>query len=85
VQKEELGKTLGNLRTVLDTNVFVSAFLSREGLAAKIVSLALQGKLRACYNQAIIDEYDEVLSRPKFNFKLTQKQMMTCPTLTAVT
>jgi putative PIN family toxin of toxin-antitoxin system len=60
---------------VVDTNIFVSAFLSPKGLATQIMTLALQGKLQVCYNQAIIEEYDEVLSRPNFKFKLTQEQI----------
>ena len=66
VQKEKPDKP----RVVLDTNILVSAFLSPEGQAFQIVSLVWQGKLQACYNQAILDEYEEVLSRSKFQFKI---------------
>jgi putative PIN family toxin of toxin-antitoxin system len=64
-----------NLNVVLDTNVLVAAFLSPEGRAAQVVSLAWQGKLRACYNQEILDEYSEVLSRPKFKFKISLRDI----------
>ena len=59
----------------LDTNIFVSAFLSPEGPAAQIVSLIWRGKLQACYNQAMLDEYSEVLSRSRFRFKISQSDI----------
>ena len=62
-------------RVVLDTNVLVSAFLTPKGLPAQIVNLAWQGKLQPCYNQEIIDEYEEILARPGFKFKIPQQDI----------
>ena len=59
----------------MDTNVLVSAFLSSLGTPGHIMSAALRGQLQACYNQAIIDEYEEVLSKPKFRFELSPEQI----------
>jgi len=71
----EQKKRPDNPKVVLDTNILVSAFLSPKGHAAQIVSLAWQGKLQACYNQTILDEYEEVLSRSKFKFKIPREDI----------
>lgn len=55
---------------VIDTNVFVSALWTKNDQAAtyRVVSLLQQGKFKAMYNEEILAEYKDVLSRPKFNF-----------------
>jgi putative PIN family toxin of toxin-antitoxin system len=53
---------------VLDTNILVSAFWSRNGTPAKILRLVLDEKIRPCFNARIIYEYREVLLRPRFQF-----------------
>lgn len=55
---------------VIDTNVFVSALWTKNDQAAtyRVVSLLQQGKFTAMYNEEILAEYKDVLSRPKFNF-----------------
>ena len=75
VQKEKPEKNPDNPKVVLDTNVLVSAFLSPAGTAAQIVSLVWQGNLQVCYNQEIMDEYEEVLSRPNFKFKIPKNDI----------
>jgi putative PIN family toxin of toxin-antitoxin system len=54
------------VRVVLDTNVLVSALLSPNGSPGRIVSLARAGFLTPFVSPAILLEYAEVLSRPKF-------------------
>lgn len=54
------------LKAVYDTNIIVSAALKQESLPALIVSLALQGKVRIYVSLAILEEYEEVLKRPRF-------------------
>ena len=56
---------------VLDTNVLVSALLTKDDDSATVFVLKklLSGRIVALYNSEIIKEYTEVLSRPKFNFK----------------
>ncbi len=56
------------MEIVLDTNVLVSALITPKGLPAKILNLVLNGKLTILYDNRIIGEYREVLSRKKFNF-----------------
>jgi putative PIN family toxin of toxin-antitoxin system len=52
---------------VLDTNVIVSARVSRTGTPAKLLdNWILAGKVQTLTSPAIIREYREVTSRPKF-------------------
>ena len=55
---------------VIDTNVIVSALLARNPQSAtvKVLEAFWQGKIVPLVNDEIIDEYDEVLRRPKFRF-----------------
>ncbi len=55
------------LRVVLDTNVVVSACLTPQGAPATILELALLGEFIAAISAEVLDEYLEVLSRPKFS------------------
>jgi uncharacterized protein len=56
------------IRTVIDTNVVVSGLLSPAGNEALILLAVHQGLVRPCVSAEIIDEYAEVLARPKFAF-----------------
>ena len=53
---------------VIDTNVFVSSFLTRHDNAAtlRVISAMGSGKYTPLYCDEILAEYREVLSRPKF-------------------
>ena len=53
---------------VIDTNVLVSSFWSKDGSPAKIMSMVLSGILTPCYDYRILIEYKNVLMRPKFGF-----------------
>ena len=53
---------------VLDTNVLVSGLLSPFGPPARVVDQVVSNTLQVAYDDRIIDEYSEVLSRPKFGF-----------------
>jgi putative PIN family toxin of toxin-antitoxin system len=58
---------------VLDTNIVVSAFLSRKkgydhSPSRQILNLVMAGRITACVCEEILGEYKEVLSRPQFNF-----------------
>ena len=53
---------------VIDTNVLVSAFWSRNGAPAKILALIQNGRLTPCYDHRILTEYREVLLRSRFGF-----------------
>ena len=56
---------------VIDTNVFVSALLSKQANAAtvRVLDAMLDGKIVPLYHQDILEEYNEVLHRSKFHFK----------------
>ena len=56
------------MRVVLDTNVLVSALLSPHGSPAQVLQLIVANKAVLCYDARILDEYRQVLRRPKFSF-----------------
>lgn len=55
---------------VIDTNVFISALLSKQKDTAtvKVVEAMFDGKIVPLYHEDILAEYDEVLHRGKFHF-----------------
>ena len=55
---------------VIDTNVFVSALLTkhRDSATAKVVEAVLDGRITALKSPEIVNEYREVLARPHFHF-----------------
>ena len=56
------------IRTVLDTNIFVSALLRPYGIPAQIFLLAITGTaIQLCVSGEIYAEYEEVIRRPRFN------------------
>jgi len=57
---------------VIDTNVLVSAFWSKNGNPAKILDLVLTGKLKPCFDHRILIEYRTVLTRPRFEFSSSE-------------
>jgi putative PIN family toxin of toxin-antitoxin system len=56
------------MKVVLDTNVIVSAFLNPKGIPGEIVSLVLLEKIILVFDNKILSEYMDVLTRSKFNF-----------------
>ena len=56
------------LRIVLDTNVLVSALMGGAGPPDDVLQLLLRREAILLADSRIIAEYDEVTSRPKFNF-----------------
>ena len=55
---------------VIDTNVLVSTLFSSNGNSNPgiIINQVLEGNITPLVNASILQEYREVLSRPKFNF-----------------
>lgn len=55
---------------VIDTNVIVSAMLTRhsDAATAKILNAIIENEITTLYNDEIIQEYKEVLHRKKFGF-----------------
>jgi putative PIN family toxin of toxin-antitoxin system len=56
------------MRIVVDTNVLVSGLLSPHGPPGRIVDGLVAEELRALFDDRVLDEYRDVLERPKFNF-----------------
>ena len=59
------------IKAVLDTNVLVSSLLA-SGPPAVVVDLVADGKIIPFFNDLILQEYREVLSREKFGFSSLQ-------------
>jgi putative PIN family toxin of toxin-antitoxin system len=55
-------------KAVYDTNIIISAALSPSGIPSSLLALALDGAVQLAVSPAILDEYMEVLHRPKFGF-----------------
>jgi putative PIN family toxin of toxin-antitoxin system len=55
---------------VIDTNVFVAALLTKNNDSAtvKVYDAIADGLITPLYHKDILEEYAEVLSRPKFKF-----------------
>lgn len=55
---------------VIDTNVFVAALLTKNNDSAtvKVYDAIADGLITPLYHMDILEEYAEVLSRPKFKF-----------------
>ena len=56
---------------VIDTNVFISALLSKRADTAtvRVLDAMFDGKIVPLYHEDILAEYDEVLHRNRFHFK----------------
>lgn len=55
---------------ILDTNVVVSAMISHldHGHPAALLQRMIEREFIPVYSTALMEEYEEVLRRPKFNF-----------------
>lgn len=56
---------------VIDTNVFISALLSKrtDTATVRVLDAMFDGKIVPLYHENILAEYNEVLHRKKFHFK----------------
>jgi putative PIN family toxin of toxin-antitoxin system len=54
---------------VIDTNVLVSALIISGSVPDQVMSMVKNRMLQTRYSNAILAEYRDVLSRPKFNFR----------------
>lgn len=57
------------IKAVIDTNVIVSAFITKnlESASSKVWEAVMQSKLIPIYSEEILNEYDDVLHRKKFD------------------
>ena len=53
---------------VLDTNVLISGLLKIESYPGLVLKEILSENIILLINQEVLDEYTEVMSRPKFKF-----------------
>ena len=51
---------------VIDTNVLVSAMLKENSVPRKVINAVFEGKIIPLFDDEILREYEEVVSRPKF-------------------
>ena len=58
------------MKVVVDTNVIASALINVNGPPAKVLSLILNGSITMLYDNRILFEYIEVLSRKEFGFNI---------------
>lgn len=56
---------------VIDTNVFVSAAITPNGVCDQVLQSAIAGMFVPAWDNKILSEYREVLSRPKFKLSKT--------------
>ena len=56
------------MKLVVDTNVLVSALMNLNGIPARILMSILRNDLGIIYDNRIIFEYMDVLSRKEFSF-----------------
>lgn len=63
-----------NVKAVIDTNVLVSAYLTRnaDSPPARVYRALFSGMVTALVNDEIISEYKDVLHRPKFGFNVEE-------------
>ena len=79
-------------KAVYDTNIIISAALSPSGIPSSLLALAVDGTVQLYVSLVILDEYTEVLHRPKFEFseqtitglmrKITEAAVLVHPTRT---
>ena len=57
------------MNVVIDTNVIISGLLNSKGLPGKIINLLFNERINLLFDNRILAEYKDVLSRDKFGFK----------------
>lgn len=62
------------MRVVLDTNVLVSALLSRTGAPARLLELWFAGEIEVVVSPALLRELEQTLELPKLRSRVTQAQ-----------
>jgi len=53
------------IRVVIDTNVLVSALMTRGGLPEAVINLAISGEVQWFASESVLAEYQDVLKRPR--------------------
>ena len=63
-------------RIVLDTNVLVSGLLKRNSLPGIILDQILAGNLKVVLDSRLMDEYRQVLARPRLQIPAVEAQQI---------
>lgn len=58
------------MKCVIDTNVLVSATMTRGGTCDQVLRLVGDGTVEAFVDRRVLEEYDRVLAQPEFSFDL---------------
>jgi putative PIN family toxin of toxin-antitoxin system len=69
------------VRAVLDSNVLISALLSREGPPAEIVQRWLGGEFELVVSPLLLAELERVLAYPKLSFRISEPEAAAFVTL----
>ncbi|MBM4041321.1 MAG: putative toxin-antitoxin system toxin component, PIN family [Planctomycetes bacterium] len=56
------------MKCVIDTNVLVSATMTRGGTCDQVLRLVADGAVEAFVDRRMFDEYERVLAQPEFRF-----------------
>ena len=61
---------------VIDTNLLVSGLINPDGPPARVVDLLLANVIQAAFDDRVLAEYDEVLTRKPFSFNRKHVQSL---------
>ena len=64
------------IRAVIDTNVLVSGMIAPSGNEALLLLSLGQKLVCSCFSAEILQEYEEVLRRPKFGFEADEVESL---------
>jgi len=62
------------MRVVIDTNVWVSAFLHPDGFPSRVVSAWLDGRFEVVISSDILEELEDVLNRPRLRTRYVAEE-----------
>ncbi len=75
---EEEAQRISRPFWVLDTNVFVSAAITPDGVCAELIRRAVDGQFTLAWDNRVLREYRDVLQRPRFRLSPeTLQQLLT--------
>ncbi len=62
------------MRSVLDANVLVSGLMGIFTYPARVVDMLYMGRFSCIFDDRIMAEYEEVLSRPRFAEAISEQE-----------
>ena len=65
------------IRAVIDTSVWISAFLHPGGFPEQVISAWLDGRFEVVISSPIVEELEDVLSRPRLRtkYRISEEQV----------